>query len=207
MKKIDIVFTDLCKKFGSLQLYEGLCGEIAAGTCVAVLGRNGAGKSTFLKILAGMLAPTAGKIEYIAGECSLTRDEFRQNTGFLTPEVQFYENLTAKENLAFFTNISGKPCAAEVLEQRLSETALFAFQDERVKNFSTGMRQRLKLALLLAVDRPVWFLDEPSSNLDAEGCKLIGDAITNARTAKKTILLATNDLAEVEYADYVIRIA
>lgn len=207
MKKIDIVFTDLCKKFGSLQLYEGLCGEIAAGTCVGVLGRNGAGKSTFLKILAGMLVPTAGTVEYIADGCSLARSEFRQNTGFLTPEVHFYENLTAKENLAFFTNISGKPCADEVLEQRLSETALFAFQDERVKNFSTGMRQRLKLALLLAVDRPVWFLDEPSSNLDAEGAKLIGAAILAARTANRTILLATNDLAEVKYADYVIHIA
>ena len=207
MKKIDIVFTDLCKKFGSLQLYEGLCGEIAAGTCVAVLGKNGAGKSTFLKILAGMLAPTAGTVQYLAGGCSLTRDEFRQNTGFLTPEVQFYENLTAKENLAFFINISGTICSAEALAQRLSETALEGFQDERVKNFSTGMRQRLKLALLLAIERPVWFLDEPSSNLDEEGCKLIGDAITDARNAKKTILLATNDLAEVEYADYVIRIA
>lgn len=207
MKKIDIVFTDLCKKFGSLQLYDGLCGEIAAGTCVAVLGRNGSGKSTFLKILAGMLVPTTGRVEYFADGGSLQKVEFRQNTGFLTPEVEFYENLTAKENLAFFTNVSGAICAEKALEERLSETALFAFQDERVKNFSTGMRQRLKLALLLAINRPVWFLDEPSSNLDEEGCKLIGDAIMDARNAKKTILLATNDLAEVEYADYVIHIA
>jgi heme exporter protein A len=204
MEKIDIEFVNICKAFGPRQLYAALNGDFASGSCVAITGNNGAGKSTLLKIIAGMVKPTAGTIRYfsIAGDLSL--EKFRQQTGFLTPELQFYDSLTAKENLHFFAGISGVKLPENQIESILEKVELSSKSQERLQSFSTGMRQRLKLALLLVVKRSVWFLDEPSSNLDRSGRILIEKAIREACDNGQTILLATNDAAEVEYADHVI---
>jgi heme exporter protein A len=203
---IDIAFTNIHKTFPSLSLYQGLTGKIPAGVCTCIVGENGSGKSTFLKILAGIIKPSAGFITYMDAKRKLTMEDFRHHAGFLTPDMQFYDTMTAKENLYFFTAMSGIELSDSELLELLVHVQL-AGDVGAVKNFSTGMKQRLKIALLLASKKEVWFLDEPSSNLDKAGRTLIKKMLFNARSQNRTILLATNDLVEVGYADDVIQLS
>ncbi|WP_019555093.1 ABC transporter ATP-binding protein [Propionispira raffinosivorans] len=203
---IDIAFTNIHKTFPSLSLYQGLTGKISAGVCTCIVGKNGSGKSTLLKILSGIIKPSAGVVAYMDAKRKLAMEDFRHHAGFLTPDMQFYDMMTAKENLYFFAAMSGIELSDSELVELLAYVQL-AGTLGAIKNFSTGMKQRLKIALLVASKKEVWFLDEPSSNLDEAGRALVKKILFNARSQNRTILLATNDSVEVGYADDVIRLS
>lgn len=204
---INIVFTNITKTFHTNSLYNDLSGKIIAGACTCITGNNGSGKSTFLKIIAGNVKPSSGTISYLQMEKEVSIAEFRAHTAFVMPEMQLYDSLTAEENLKFFTGITGVDLSPSSIANLLETVQLSAPPNQQIKNFSTGMKQRLKLALLIATDKAVWFLDEPSSNLDESGHQLIKDLIQCAKKRNRTIILATNEPSEVKHADSVIHLA
>ena len=121
--------------------------------------------------------------------------------------MKLYDGLTAQENLKFFARLRGKILSDEKISELGRRTGLDmeTFGDERTENFSTGMRQRLKFAILLAVDADIWLLDEPTANLDDTGRENFFAEIQAAKS-EKIILLATNDAAEAEICDEIIRL-
>ncbi len=203
---IDIIFTNITKKFHTNSLYHNLSGKITAGSCTCITGNNGSGKSTFLKIIAGNIAPSSGAISYLHMQKEVSITEFRTHTAFVMPEMQLYDSLTAEENLKFFAGITGINLSTVSIANLLETVQLSVQPDQQIKNFSTGMKQRLKLALLVAADKTVWFLDEPSSNLDESGHQLIQRLIQTACNENRTVFLATNEPSEVNYADSVIHL-
>jgi len=173
----------LTMAFGRRLLFTGVNAEVAPGRCLAVTGANGAGKSTLLRIIAGLLRPEAG---------SVTFDGAR---GYAAPDVQAYAELTGLENLAFFARLRGLPDAD--LAGLLARVGLpRARGRDLVGAYSSGMRQRLKLAVSLLGDPPLLLWDEPTATLDAAGRSLADAILDRHRAAGGVAVVATNDAAE-----------
>ena len=190
MKKICLDNVSL--SFGRRELFKNLTLEFPAGKVFGVVGENGAGKSTLLKIAAQIIKPDAGEVKILGAE----------NIAAVTPEMKIYDALTAAENLSFFAKLRGKSVNPAEIGARVD----LDFETEiRAGDFSTGMRQRLKFAILLSVDADIWILDEPTSNLDERGKKIILREIKNG-AGEKIILLATNDAADLEVCDEIIQL-
>jgi len=192
-----IIFDSVSLSFGRHELFKNISLELRGGKIIGVTGANGAGKSTFLKLAGKILKPDSGEVKFLADK----------KIAAVAPEMKIYDNLTAIENLKFFSELCGKNLSAEnILE--LGERVgldLETFGNVRVENFSTGMRQRLKFAILLSVDADIWLLDEPTANLDDAGREKFFRAIQAAKP-DKIILLATNDRAEVDICDEIIQL-
>lgn len=192
-----IRFDDVTLSFGRRTLFSHVTVNLRGSRVIGVTGKNGAGKSTFLKLAGQIIKPDSGSV-------TLSADK---TIAAVSPEMKIYDDLTATENLKFFSQLRGKA----LTDEKLSELGLRVgldmktFGDVRAGTFSTGMRQRLKFAILLSVDADIWLLDEPTANLDDDGRRKFFGEIQAAKT-EKIILLATNDKAEVEACDEIIRL-
>jgi heme exporter protein A len=190
----------LAMRFGRRRLFEGLSFTVRPGVPLAVVGPNGSGKSTLLKILAGVLAPAAGRVGLRVGGAEVPEAERPHRVGLVAPYLQLYDPLTARENLSFLARARRLPEArvGEVLEQ----VGLGGRADEAVATFSTGMRQRLRVAAARLHDPPLLLLDEPSATLDAAGRELVRGLLDPARL----VVLATNDPAEAAWCADVLEV-
>ena len=190
-----IIFDDVSLSFGRRELFKNISVNLRGGQIIGITGANGAGKSTFLKLAGKIIRPDSGEVKLPADK----------TIAAVAPEMKIYDNLTAEENLFFFAKLRGKTLSEEnILE--LGERVgldLKTFGKVRAENFSTGMRQRLKFAILLSVNADIWLLDEPTANLDDDGREKFFYELRNAKT-DKIILLATNDKAEEKICDEII---
>lgn len=202
---LQIDFQSVSKCFGTQQLFHDFHTRISAGQITAVLGPNGSGKSTLLRLAARLLAPEQGKVQISEEHTLLDTEAYALRRAMLTPELSFYAQLTARENLQFIAKLRNKILHPEACTNLLEQVGL-SDTTTMVQGFSTGMRQRLKLAVLLAVDADVWLLDEPGMNLDKDGVKLLHAEIQRAARQHKLILLATNDHQEEAMADAYIHL-
>ena len=197
-----IRFDCVSLSFGQRVLFKDVSLNLRGGKVIGVTGANGSGKSTFLKLAGQILQPDSGTVKIVS-------DENHRELQFaaVSPEMKIYDDLTATENLEFFSRLRGKILTAEKILELGYRVGLDmkTFGDTRAGNLSTGMRQRLKFAILLSVDADIWLLDEPTANLDADGREKFFDEIQAAKF-DKIILLATNDKAEVEICDEIIRL-
>ena len=174
---------DLTMAYGRRTLFSDLCAEVGPGQCLVVAGANGAGKSTLLQIVAGLTRPEAGSVEF-DGIC-----------GYAAPDVQLYGELTGTENLQFFARLRGLP---------LTDTAALFKQvgllpargRDLVSAYSSGMRQRLKLAVSLLGDPPLLIWDEPTATLDSAGRALTSALLAESLAAGRIAVVATNDAEE-----------
>jgi ABC-type multidrug transport system ATPase subunit len=188
--------TGLARRFGEVQALRGLDLAVAHGECLGLLGHNGAGKTTAIRLLLGLLKPTAGKAEvlgYPAGHSAV-----RRQVGYSPETPHFYPFLTARETLDFFRRLSGLKSGEADLQEILSRAGLDGAADQKVGGFSKGMVQRLAVAQALVGDPAVLFLDEPSSGLDPVGRVAMRTLIRQLKAAGKTIFLNTHIIADVE---------
>ncbi len=192
-----IFFDDVSLSFGRQELFKNISLELRGGQVIGITGANGSGKSTFLKLAGKILRPDSGKV-------TLPADK---KIAAITPELKVYDGLTATENLTFFAKLRGKTLTASDISDLGARIGLNMknFGNVRAENFSTGMRQRLKFAILLSVNADIWLLDEPTANLDDDGREKFFTAIDAAKS-DKIILLATNDKLEEKICDEIIRL-
>lgn len=187
---------DLEKRFGSRKVLKGLTFDVGAGEVVGVSGPNGSGKSTLLQILCGLQRPTRGAVEYRTQRVA-SPAEARPALGFSSPALQLYDDLTAVENLVFFARWRGlKVDAADLLRG----IGLDPGRTEPLRAYSSGMRQRVKLAWALMHDPPALLLDEPGANLDAAGRELVARIVAGRREHGGWVILASNDPEELDLA-------
>ena len=168
---------------------------------MGVAGRNGSGKTTLLKILAGLMRPTAGRVLIERDGRAVADPDRRLSVGWSGPDLEFYGDLTAEENLLFFRRAAGRPERHEDARRRLRECGLDeeAF-GRRVEEFSTGMRQRLRLAFATLFDPDLLLLDEPANGLDAEGRAVLAALVARIRE-RGAVVLASNDERDLAGAD------
>ena len=204
--KISVQLQDVSKKIGKKVLFEELTVQVKPGECLAVTGPNGSGKSTLLKMVAGIIQPTTGTIQFLGDGRQLDVEERMACLGLVSPEIVFYGDMTGRENIAFFTRARGLKCSLEQVEDCCQTVGLAADKDNLVHTYSTGMRQRLKFAVMLATKPLLWLLDEPSSNLDADGKSLVSQLIVNALAGQATVIIGTNEPWEAQHAGYKIEL-
>ena len=171
--------------YGPRVLFSGIDTVVAPGQCLVVTGANGAGKSSLLKIVARLLRPEAGKVE------------FDGKWGCAAPDIQLYGELTGDENLAFFARLLGvSPIQNAAL---LTDVGLPPKRGrDLVSAYSSGMRQRLKLATSLLGSPPLLLWDEPTATLDTAGRAIVGGLLSEHLSAGGLAVVATNDPSEAE---------
>lgn len=168
---------------------------------VAVTGRNGSGKSTLLKIFAGLMRPSRGSVSLSDGGAVLSDRARMLAIGFASPELEFPDELTAVENLGLLARSAGRHLESREIGSRLEAVGLAASaRNRRVGEFSSGMKQRVRLAFSLLLDPPVLLWDEPYSNLDTHGIDA-ARSLMNGRRETGLVILATNDRRDIEDAD------
>lgn len=188
------------KRYGRVAALRGVDFDIAAGESVAILGANGAGKSSLLKILAGLSRPSNGTFEARdagAATAPLGREALRARVGYVGHATLLYGELTARENLAFAARLHGQRPSRSVLDTVLEEFALADVADRRADTFSRGMAQRLAIARAVVHGPSVLLLDEPFTGLDeASGERLQARLLAQRADGSggaRTLVVVTHD--------------
>jgi len=182
----------LDKSFAGPPLFSGLSLRVERGL-LAVAGKNGTGKTTLLKILAGLIRPSSGSVRIETGGRVLAREERRLAVGWAGPDLALYGELTPLENLRFFRAAAGRDTDTAFLRRRLSDSGLAEEAWHRpVEELSSGMTQRLRIAFALLFDPPVLLLDEPMAGLDRDGRETVQRMIAAARE-RGAVVVASND--------------
>ncbi len=185
----------LTKRYGARVALDRVSLEVRRGTSLAVFGPNGAGKTTLIRILASSLRPTSGTLR-IAGRDPRGHDlETKARIGLISHQTFLYDDLTARENLAFFARLYGTPNVSARADSLLDSLDLFDRADDPVRTFSRGMQQRLSLARSLIHDPEIIFLDEPFTGLDPHAASVLETTLTRLRENGRTLLVTTHDLS------------
>ncbi len=192
-----VTMEGLGRRFGRIVALENLCLELAPGEVLGLLGHNGAGKSTTMKLILGVLAPTTGRVR-VLGEDPRGRsaNRLRLELGYLPENVSFYDNLTGREVLRYFARL--KRVAPRQTANLLERVGLSHAADRRVRTYSKGMRQRLGLAQALLGEPRLLLLDEPTVGLDPMATRDVYDMIDALRAAGSSVILSSHVLPGVE---------
>ncbi|MCE9636184.1 MAG: ABC transporter ATP-binding protein [Planctomycetes bacterium] len=182
------------KRFGSRDALAGVSLSVAPGECVALLGRNGSGKTTLVRILATLDTASEGEID-VAG-LSLPREEtaVRGKIGVVLDHSFLPRDLRLEEGLRFYGELYGVPSPLERARVLAAKFGLGTRLTDPVRTLSRGMAQRASLCRALMHDPPVLLLDEPSTALDADGCRLLVQTIREHAARGRSVLLVTHDL-------------
>ncbi|AEA46296.1 ABC transporter ATP-binding protein [Archaeoglobus veneficus] len=191
---------NLTKLYGNFRALDNLNLYIEENEIFGFLGPNGAGKTTTINLLMGMLQPTSGKIRISGIDVLRNPLEVKKICGYLPENVGFYDNLTAKQNLLYFSEFYkiAKGEAVKRVDELLERVGLNYAADKKVGEFSKGMKQRLGMAQALLNDPDVIFLDEPTSGLDPKGAADFRKLIRELAGEGKTIFFSSHILSEVK---------
>jgi len=189
----------LRKAFGSVLALDDLTLRVPAGSIFGYLGPNGAGKTTTIRVVLGLLRPSGGEA-YLLGEPVTPGSTVLSRVGAMVERPAFYPYLSAHDNLLLFASARGlaPSRAAELSDLALGRVELTDVARRKVGGFSTGMRQRLGIALALLGDPPLVILDEPTAGLDPEGMIDVRVLISGLVRDGTTVFLSTHLLAEAE---------
>ena len=185
-----IVLEGLQKKFGKQHILQDVSHTFQTGSKTVILGSNGSGKSTLIKILSGSLEATEGSPVYTFEGSNVTAKSAGLHVGIAAPYVALNPMFSLKETLAFHEQFCPFPEGFKLTDW-LYKAGLAAHEDKRLSTFSSGMLQRVRLLLAVANDRPLLLLDEPLSNLDAEGVQFYTELITSFALSK-TVIVGSN---------------
>lgn len=164
---------NLAAQRGFARLFTGLSFRVDAGEALQVTGANGTGKTTLLRMLAGLSAPSAGEIRWNGRPAAPFDPVLRAALAFAGHLPALKDELTAEENLASLVALEGEPVTADVLREALDNVALSRQRTLPARVLSQGQRRRVGLARLTLLPRPLWILDEPVTALDAAGAELL----------------------------------
>jgi heme exporter protein A len=162
---------------GDRHVLRGVSFDGGAGKCVLLTGKNGAGKTTLIRAIAGLLDPEEGQVFWRGTPARSRRDEFHAELAYLGHEPPLKGDLSARENLKYSIGIRRLVTSAEI-EAALTRTGAITFADRAVRMLSAGQRRRVALAGVVLSNAVLWLLDEPTTNLDADGQQLVRELIS-----------------------------
>jgi ABC-2 type transport system ATP-binding protein len=204
-----IAVHDLTKDFGTFRAVDRVSFAVAQGEIFGFLGPNGAGKSTTIRMLLGLLRPSAGSGRVAGFDIIREQARIKEQVGYMSQRFSLYEDLTAEENLEFFGGVYGVP--PERLRPRLAEVLeLVGLSDRRrdlTRVLALGLRQRLALASALLHEPSLLFLDEPTSGVDPISRRTFWDLIYAMAAQGVTVLVTTHHLDEAEFCDRLVLIS
>ena len=199
-----ISLTDAGKRFNRDWIFRHLTYEFSAGQSYAIIGPNGSGKSTLLQVLSGSMQINEGNIQcsMLNAQCSI--EEMYRHVSICAPYLEVVEEMTLIEFLNFHSGF--KPFLSSITTEKIiAILGLENAKHKQIRNYSSGMRQRVKLAQAIFSDVPFVLLDEPCTNLDAVGIQLYNQLI-NDYCKKRMVIVSSNDHQEYEFCSNRINI-
>jgi heme exporter protein A len=198
MSSYSVQSQNLSKLFGRRLIFKDINFNWAEKGIFGISGPNGSGKSTLVKIVAGLIAPSSGKIFHKNSNGDIIPEKLHNHIGFVSPYLVLYEEFSAWENLKIFANIRGVDFNEKKVTDYLSQFLLESRKDDLVKTYSSGMKQRLKFIFALMHSPEVLIFDEPTSNLDEEGKKVVYNII-EAESKNSLIIIASNEERDLSF--------
>jgi ABC-type multidrug transport system ATPase subunit len=188
-----ITLNNVSKKFGSIWIFKNVTAEFIAGKKYAITGANGSGKSTLLKVLAGIITPNAGEVKFAF-------EDVYQHISFSAPYMDLPEELTLNELFKFHENIRRLSISRQTF---MDEVQLEG--DKEIRNYSSGMKQRLKLAFALFTESKILLLDEPSATLDEHWNNWYLKTVQQV-DSNRLVIISSNIPAEYAFCDTILDI-
>ena len=201
---VSIQLKGIAKRYRNEWIFRGIDHNFEAGNSYALLGNNGSGKSTLLKVIAGSLTPSKGDVNYTIDGKAVEVERIYQYIGWAAPYMDLVEELSFMELLRFHTRF--KPLLPDVShEQIAAETLPNGGSDRQIRQYSSGMKQRAKLALAFYSNTPILLLDEPLTNLDAGGANWYRSLIERY-SKNRLLIIASNRLEEYDFCQMQIKL-
>ncbi len=193
-----IATVGLARLFSGSPALAGVSLTVAAGRTVALLGPNGAGKTTLLRLLATAIRPSFGSARVDGLDVDRDADQVRERVAYLSHATGLYDDLTARENLAFAARMLDTPDRDARVARALSDVGLAERAGEPVRGFSAGMRKRLALGRVLLGNASLVLLDEPVASLDADGMALVDQLLAAWKGSGVTVVVAAHSTETLE---------
>ena len=198
---ITVKTESLTRKFGKFVAVDEVSIQVKKGEIFGFLGANGAGKTTMIRMLCGLLKPTDGEASVAGFDVYKQSEQIKQNIGYMSQKFSLYDDLTISENVEFYGGIYGlsKDLINSRREKLLEQVGLSDIANTMTKDIPVGYKQRLALGTALIHDPPKIFLDEPTSGVDPEARRGFWDLIYKTSEEGKTIFVTTHFMDEAEY--------
>ena len=203
MSNYSIQSQNLSKSFGRRLIFQDINFSWEQKGIFGISGPNGSGKSTLVKIVAGLIASSAGKIIHKNSDGEIVPEKLHNHIGFVSPYLVLYEEFSAWENLIIFSKIRGVTLEEEKVLYYLKQFLLENRKDDLVKTYSSGMKQRLKFVFALMHSPDILIFDEPTSNLDEEGKKVVYKIILE-EGKNRIVIVASNEMKDLELCNEVL---
>ncbi|KPM49526.1 ABC transporter ATP-binding protein [Jiulongibacter sediminis] len=199
---MEILLSNIGKKFRTEWIFRGIDYHFKESKSYAITGHNGSGKSTLLRVITGMMPANEGKVIFQNQGIELGNDETYKRISFAAPYLELIEEFTLQEILDFHINF--KPLIDGVKKDDFFELVyLTREKTKQLKQFSSGMKQRLKLGLSFFTESDVIFLDEPTTNLDETGIQWYIDQVSKLKKSK-LVIISSNDKREYQFCDEIL---
>ena len=188
------------KTLGSNKVLRGITFETHSGEIFGLLGPNGAGKTTTLRVICTLLAPDSGSVEVLGYDTRVSPQEVRRRVGVVTAEIGIYPRLSARENIAYFAELTGvlDGEVARRVDAVIERLDMSSFARQRAESLSSGQKQKVAIARAIVHDPPILMFDEPTSNLDVLASREIREFMVESRGRGKSVIFSTHVLHEAE---------
>ncbi|QNA43820.1 ABC transporter ATP-binding protein [Lacibacter sediminis] len=199
-----ILLSDAGKRYNREWIFRGLTYEFTDADAYAITGNNGSGKSTLLQVIAGAVQHSEGKVDFMNADKNIAAEHHHQHIGIAAPYLELPEEMTLIEFLEFhqsFKSFLSSFTPKSIIQLLGLEKA----SNKQLRNFSSGMKQRVKLAQAILSYVPVVLLDEPCTNLDADGISLYHRLI-NDHCANRLVIVSSNDEVEYKFCNHKLNI-
>jgi heme exporter protein A len=195
----------ISKRFNRRAVFKDVSFTVETGEVFGITGRNGSGKSTLLRIVGGLLTPSGGSLRYSLGTGDVSPERLHTYIGYVAPYLTLYEEFSAEENIALYARIRGLKHGHREAQALLERVGLPVDRKDPIRAFSSGMKQRMRLVFAVLHRPPLLLLDEPITNLDAEGVRTVHEIVAEFR-ALGTVIIATNDAEDIAQCDRTISV-
>ncbi len=202
---MELIAENITKYFDEKQILSNISFYIGKRQCLLISGPNGSGKTTLMRILSCLTLPTEGKVIYRLNGSELKREAIFQYISLVGPYLELYQDLSAWENLSFFARMKNIDNYQDKIDGLMKKLNLAGREGDLVKTYSSGMKQRLKYVFALLSDPGVLFVDEPRSNLDEQGIRIIYELLEKQKN-KGILVIATNDSEDLKFADQTVHV-
>ncbi len=200
---MDLILENLGKKYEGNWIFRNVNLSLPAGSRLLITGKNGSGKSTLAKAIAGLILPSEGKIQYKNQSTILTEDDAYKSIQLIGPYIDLVEDFTLEEFLHFHAKFK----SFHLSVNELIELGYFAeHRAKYIRNFSSGMKQRVKLLLSLLSDMQLTILDEPTTNLDEKGIQWYHELVKRFALTKTIVVCSNSPMADAQFCTQSINI-
>jgi sodium transport system ATP-binding protein len=188
------------KTLGTNKVLRGISFVAKAGEIFGLLGPNGAGKTTTLRIICTLLSPDAGTVEVLGFDTLKASEEVRRRVGVVTADIGVYPRLSARENIAYFAQLSGVPDGdvKRRVDSVIERLDIGTFAGQRAETLSSGQKQKVAIARAIVHDPQVLMFDEPTSNLDVLASKEVRDFMVESKGHGKCVIFSTHVMHDAE---------